>query len=101
MGGLRQGHKAIPVALGIADMHAHAHRINIADLQPQLFAQAQAQVIEDEDEHPVTEHAGGRDGRGKPVHSPIIERATDCGLPLALGRIITLYINHGLHYYSA
>ena len=58
-GRLRQRHEAILVALGIADMHPRAFGIDIAHLQSQAFAQAQAQTVEREKEHPVTERAGG------------------------------------------
>ncbi len=51
--GLRQRHEAILVALGIADVHASAHGIDVADLQPQ------SQAEEGEKEYPVAEHAGG------------------------------------------
>jgi hypothetical protein len=56
---VRQRHQAILVALGIADMHPRARRIDVADRQPQPFAQAQSQTVEGEEEHPVTEHLRG------------------------------------------
>ncbi len=59
MGCLGQGHEAIAVALGIAHMHPSAHRIDIAHLKPQAFAQAKAQAVEGEEENPVARHAGG------------------------------------------
>ncbi len=59
VGGVRQGHEAVPVALGVADMHAGAYGIDIADLQAQPFAQAQSQTVEGEVEHPVADDAGG------------------------------------------
>ena len=37
---LRQRNEAIPVAFGVADVHASACRIDIAELQPQPFAEA-------------------------------------------------------------
>ena len=49
----------IPVALGIADVHAPARDIDIPHLQSQSFAQAQGQAIEREEEHPLTQNAGG------------------------------------------
>ncbi len=64
-GGLRQRHKTILVALGIADVHAAARGIDVADPEPQAFAQAQPQAIEGEVEHPIAEHArGGEDALG-------------------------------------
>ena len=56
---LRQRNETIPVALGIADVHAPACGIDIPHLQSQSFAQAQPQAIEREEEHPVTQYAGG------------------------------------------
>ena len=61
MGGVWQGNEAIPVAFGVADVDAPAFRINIPDLQAQPFSQAQAHAVEDEEEHPVAEDAGGLD----------------------------------------
>ena len=40
MGRLRQWNEAIPVALGITDVHASACRIDITHLESQSFAQA-------------------------------------------------------------
>ena len=59
MSGLRQRDEAIPIAFGVADMHAPACHIDVADLKPQSFAQAQSQAVEGEVEHPVTDDAGG------------------------------------------
>ncbi len=56
---LRQRDEAIPIAFGVADMHAPAYRINVADLKPQSLAQAQPQTVEGEVEHPVADDAGG------------------------------------------
>ena len=56
---LRQRNETIPVALGIADVHAPACGIDIPHLQSQSFAQAQGQAIEREEEHPLTQNAGG------------------------------------------
>ena len=39
---LWQRHKAILVALGIANVHAGACGIDVAELQPQAFAQSQS-----------------------------------------------------------
>ena len=41
-GGLGQGDQPVPVAFGVANMHATTHRIDVGDLQGQSFAQAQA-----------------------------------------------------------
>ena len=78
MGRVRQRDEAIPVALGVADVHACACRIDIAHLQSQPFAQAQSQAVEREEEHPVTHHAGG----GK--QPPGLGDGDDVGQPLAL-----------------
>ena len=51
--------RTIPVALVIADVHAPARDIDITHLQSQSFAQAQGQAIEREEEHPLTQNAGG------------------------------------------
>jgi len=53
----RQGHEAIPVALGVADMHSCPRGINVADFQGQPFAQTQSQAVEGEIEHPVAQGA--------------------------------------------
>ena len=37
---LGQGHEAIPVALGIADLHTHPGRVHVADLERQPLTQA-------------------------------------------------------------
>jgi hypothetical protein len=41
----RQGHEAIPVALGVADLDAHPGGIDVADFEGQPFAQAQPQAV--------------------------------------------------------
>ena len=46
MGRLRQRNETIPIALGLADVHAPARGIDIPHLQSQSFAQAQAQTID-------------------------------------------------------
>jgi len=53
---VRQGHQAVPVTLGIADMHPHPPRIEIAHPQLQPFPQAQAHAVQGKKEHPVAEH---------------------------------------------
>ena len=60
VGGRRQRHQAILVALGIADMHALARAIDVGDRQPQPFAQAQAETVEGEEEDAVTEYLRGQ-----------------------------------------
>lgn len=42
---LRQRHQPILVALGIANMHPHVDGVNIANRQPDAFAQAQSHVV--------------------------------------------------------
>ena len=54
----RQRVQSILVAFGIADMHALMFGIDIAHLQPQALAETQAQTIDGEKEHPITEGAG-------------------------------------------
>lgn len=55
---LWQRHKVILVALGIANVHAGACGIDVAELQPQAFAQTQSQAVEGEEEHAVAENTG-------------------------------------------
>ena len=57
---LRQRNETIPVALGVANVHTSAYCIDIADLQPQSFSQAQSQAIKREEEYPVADHARGQ-----------------------------------------
>ena len=59
MGRLWQRNKSIPVAFGVADMHAPAWRVDIADLKSQSFAKAQAHAVEREEKDPVTDDASG------------------------------------------
>ncbi len=59
-GCLGQGHKAIPIAFGVADMHPVAHRIDVRHRQGQSFREAQAQAVKREIEHPIAQGAGGR-----------------------------------------
>ena len=58
-GDLGQWHKPIPVAFGVAYVDPVAHGVNVGDLQGQAFAQAQAQAVQSEVEHPVAQGAGG------------------------------------------
>ena len=51
----RQRHQPVPVALGIADMHPHPLRIDIAHPQLQAFPQAQTHAVQGKKEHPVAE----------------------------------------------
>ena len=44
MGRSRQRNETIPVALGIADVHAPTGGIDIPHLKPQSFAEAQSQT---------------------------------------------------------
>ena len=77
---MRQRHEAILVALGIADMHARARGIDVADLQPQSFAQAQSEAVEGEEEHPVTDHArGGEDPLGLLDRDDVRQALCSCG----------------------
>lgn len=79
-GGVRQRDEAIPVAFGIANMHPLARRIDVADLQCQPFAQAQAQTVEGKIEHPIAQRARG----GKKLLG-LVDR-DNVGQPLDLGR---------------
>ena len=54
-----QGHKAVAVALGVANLHARALGIDVGYAQGQTFTQAQAQAVQGEEEHPVAQDAGG------------------------------------------
>ena len=58
-GDLGQGHKAVSVAFGVANMHPVAHRINVGHLQSQAFREAQAHAVKGEIEHPVAQGVGG------------------------------------------
>ena len=42
VGGLRQRRQAIPIALGVADVHPRANTIDVANLQAQPFTKPQA-----------------------------------------------------------
>ena len=42
VGGLRQWHQAIPIALGVADVHPRTNTIDVANLQAQPFTEPQA-----------------------------------------------------------
>ena len=44
VGGLRQRHQAIPIALGVADVHPRANTIDVANLQAQPFTKPQARI---------------------------------------------------------
>ena len=59
MGRVWQRNETIPVAFGVADMHAPAWRVDIADPQSQPFAKTQAHAVEREKEDPVTDDARG------------------------------------------
>ena len=56
VGGHRQRHQAILVALGIAQMNAPANPINVGDRQPQPFSQTEAETVEREEKDAVTEY---------------------------------------------
>ena len=59
MGCLWQRNETIPVAFGVADMHAPAWRVDIANLKSQSFAKAQTHAVEREEEDPVADDARG------------------------------------------
>ena len=50
VGGRRQRHQAILVALGIADRRTRACTVDVGNGQPQPFAKAQAETVEREEE---------------------------------------------------
>jgi hypothetical protein len=77
--GRRQGHQAILVALGIADMHALTFGVDIAHLQAQALAEAQTQAVDGEKENPVTEHMGGQEKLLSLFHANNIRQALDLG----------------------
>ena len=54
-----QRNETIPVAFGIADMHAPAWRVDIANPKSQPFAQTQAHAVEREEKDTVTDDARG------------------------------------------
>lgn len=55
---VRQRHEPVFVALGIADVHALALRIEVAHLESKPFSRAQPQAVDGEIENPVAERAG-------------------------------------------
>ena len=61
-GGGGQRHETVPVALGIADVHTLARRVDIADLQPQPFAEPQAHAVERQSDTRNTRPPGARRG---------------------------------------
>ena len=79
MGGIGQGDQAIAVAFGVADVDAPARGINISYLQAQAFAEAQAHAVEDEEEHPVAEDAGGFEDALDLAHADDVGQALDFG----------------------
>ncbi len=85
-----QGDEAIPVAFGVADVDAPAHGVNVAHLQPQPFAQSQAHAVEDEEEHPVADDAGGGEQA-----AAFFDR-DDVGQALGLGRFDQPWRDPGL-----
>ena len=62
-GCLRQRHKAVAVALGVANVHADALRIDVGHRQGQAFTEPQAQAVQGEEEHAVAQDAGGGEQR--------------------------------------
>jgi len=56
-GGRRgQGRQTVLMALGIPDRHPSPRGVDIADLKAQPLAEAKAQAVEGEQEHPVAHH---------------------------------------------
>ena len=55
-GVVRQGHKAVAIAFGVAHLHAHPIGINIADVQAQAFTQPKTQAVQREEKYAITEH---------------------------------------------
>lgn len=79
-GCLGQRYEAIPVAFGVAYMDAGARGVDVADLQPQPFAQTQAEAVEGKEEYAVAENTGG----GK--DAPGLFDGDDVRQALTLGR---------------
>ncbi len=80
MGGVGQGDEAVAVAFGVADVNPLAHGVDVAYLQAQPFSEAQAHAVEDEEEYPVAENAGGA------KDAPRFFDGDDVGQALNLGR---------------
>ncbi len=53
--GIRQGHKTILIALGVADMDTVACGIDISNLQTQAFAKTQAKAVDRKVEYPIAQ----------------------------------------------
>ncbi len=54
-----QRHQTVLVTLGIADVNALAFGIDVADLQSQPLAEAQAEAVERKEKDSITAHPGG------------------------------------------
>jgi len=78
-GDLRQGHEAVAVAFGVANMHAVAIGINVTDPQGQPFAQAQPHAVQGEVKHPVAQNAGARENLLRLLHSQDVGQALGLG----------------------
>lgn len=79
-GALRQWHITVLVALAGADVQEHAFGVDVADLETQAFAQAQAAGVDGGQAHAVVE---GRDGGQDAAH--LIGREDDRQLGLRVG----------------
>ncbi len=88
--GIGQGHQTVLIALGIADMHPFAHRIDITDLKSQPLAEAQAHTVDGEEKDPIAEFAG------LPKDPAGFLDSDDIGQALGLGRFDQVDVDPGL-----
>jgi hypothetical protein len=77
--GIGQRHQAILMALGIADMHPFAHRIDITDLKSQPLAEAQAQAVDGKVEDPIAELLGSLEDSANLLDSDDVGQALSLG----------------------
>lgn len=76
---LGQGHEAIPVALGIADLDTHPGRVHVADLERQPLTQPEPEAVDGEVEHPVTQGARGTEQPLRFLHRHDVGQALGFG----------------------
>jgi hypothetical protein len=88
--GIGQRHQAVLIALGIADMHPFAHRIDITDLKSEPLAEAQAQAVDGKVENTIAELFGGLED------SASLLDGNDIGQALGLGWLDQIDIDPGV-----
>jgi hypothetical protein len=76
---LGQGHEAIPVALGIADLDTHPGRVHVADLERQPLTQPEPEAVDGEVKHPVTQGARGTEQPLRLLHRHDVGQALGFG----------------------